>query len=79
MDFEDPTFDIAISSTPESIVIDFDLSLVFDSTVGVNLSQASDGNADGTIEISPSDPDGNNDLAQSIRNAIKAQIDLLED
>ena len=79
VDFEDPTFDIAISSTPESIVIDFDLSLVFDSTVGVNLSQASDGNADGTIEISPSDPDGNNDLAQSIRNAIKAQIDLLED
>ena len=79
VDFEDPTFDIAISSAPEGIVIDFDLSLVFDSTVGVDLSQASDGNGDGTIEISPSDPDGNNDLAQSIRNAIKEQIDLLDD
>lgn len=79
VDFEDPTFDITISSAPEGIVIDFDLSLIFDSTLGVDLSQASDGNADGTIEISPSDPDGNNDLAQSIRNAIKAHIDLLDD
>lgn len=79
VDFEDPTFDIAISSTPEGIVIDFDLSLIFDATSGVDLSMASDGNADGTIEISPSDPDGNNDLAQSIRNAIKAHIDLLDD
>ena len=79
VDFEDPTFDIAISSTPEGILINFDLSLIFDSTVGVDLSQASDGNADGTIEISPSDPDGNNELAQSIRDAIKAQIDLLDD
>ena len=79
VDFEDPSFDITISSTLEGIVIDFDLSLVFDSTIGVDLSQASDGNADGTIEISPSDPDGNNELAQSIRNAIKAQINLLDD
>ncbi|MBO0341154.1 MAG: hypothetical protein VX798_07635 [Bacteroidota bacterium] len=79
VDFEDPTFDIAISSTPGGIVIDFDLSLIFDGTAGVDLSQATDGNGDGTIEISPSDPDGNNDLAQSIRNAIKAHIDLLDD
>lgn len=79
VDFEDPAFDIAISTTPEGIVIDFDLSLIFDATAGVDLSQAADGNADGTIEISPSDPDGNNELAQSIRDAIKASIDLLDD
>ncbi|MBR9855854.1 MAG: hypothetical protein GYB37_14960 [Algicola sp.] len=79
VDFEDPTFDIAISSIPEGIVIDFDLNLIFDVSEGVDLSQASDGNEDGTIEISPSDPDGNNDLAQDIRNAIKAHIDLLDD
>ena len=60
-------------------MIDFDLSLIFDSTAGVDLSQATDGNQDGTIEISPSDPDGNNELAQSIRNAIKQHIDLLDD
>ncbi|MDG1572651.1 hypothetical protein OZ410_10010 [Robiginitalea sp. M366] len=79
VDFEDPTFDIAISETPEGIVINFDLSLVFDSTAGVDLTQAMDGNQDGTIEISPMDQDGNNDLAHSIRQAIKAHIDLLDD
>ena len=79
VDFEDPLFDISISEVPEGIVIDFDLSLIFDATAGVDLSQATDGNQDGTIEISPSDPDGNNDLAQSIRNAIKQHIDLLDD
>ena len=79
VDFEDPLFDISISEVPEGIVIDFDLSLIFDATAGVDLSQATDGNQDGTIEISPSDPDGNNELAQSIRNAIKQHIDLLDD
>ncbi len=79
VDFEDPMFDISISEVPEGIVIDFDLSLIFDGTAGVDLSQAADGNQDGTIEISPTDPDGNNELAQSIRNAIKQHIDLLDD
>ncbi|MBC2839268.1 hypothetical protein [Robiginitalea sp. SC105] len=79
VDFEDQNFDITISETPEGIVIDFDLSLVFDSTAGVDLTQAADGNEDGTIEISPMDPDGNNDLAESIRQAIKAHIDLIDD
>ncbi len=79
VDFEDPTFDIAVSQTPEGIVIDFDLSQIFDSIAGVDLTQATDGNQDGTIEISPTDEDGNNDLAQSIRQALKMHIDLLDD
>jgi hypothetical protein len=79
VDFEDPKFDITVSESPQGIVIDFDLSLVFDSTMGVDLTQATDNNMDETIEISPLDEDGNNELAQSIRNAIKAHIDLLDD
>ncbi len=79
VDFEDPTFDIAITQTPEGIVIEFDLSQVFDSVAGVDLTQANDGNMDGTIEISPKDEDGNNALAQLIREAIKSHIDLLDD
>jgi hypothetical protein len=79
VDFEDPTFDITVSEIPEGIVIDFDLSLVFNSTMGVDLTRATDNDMDGTIEISPVDDDGNNELAQSIRNAIKAHIDLLDD
>tara|TARA_R110000751_G_scaffold4549_1_gene22121 strand:- start:15091 stop:15873 length:783 start_codon:yes stop_codon:yes gene_type:complete len=79
VDFEDPTFDIIVSETPEGIVIYFDLSLIFNATMGVDLTQSTDNNMDGIIEISPVDDDGNNELAQGIRNAIKAHIDLLDD
>ena len=79
LDYEDSAVDIAISNTPEGVVIDFDLAQVFSAAVGVDLTGAKDGNEDGTIEISPSDPDGNNDLAQAIRNRIKEEMDLLDD
>ena len=79
VDFEEPEFDINISSNTEGITIDFDLSMIFDLVSGVDLSQAADGNEDGTIEISPEDPDGNNELAQLIKERIKAAIDLLDD
>lgn len=79
VDFEDPQFDIAIRDNTEGITIEFDLSLIFDVATGIDLSQATDGNEDGTIEISPRDEDGNNALAQEIRERIKAAIDLLDD
>ncbi len=79
VDFEDPQFDIAIRDNTEGITIEFDLSLIFDVVSGVDLSQAADGNQDGTIEISPRDEDGNNTLAQEIRERIKTAIDLLDD
>lgn len=79
VDFEDPTVDLSIASNTESLVIDFDLSLLFNAIGGIDLSQATDNNNDGTIEISPIDTDGNNDLAQSIRNKMREIIDLLDD
>lgn len=79
VDFEEPEFDISIRSNTEGITIEFDLSQVFDVVSGVDLSQAEDGNEDGTIEISPEDPDGNNALAETIRERIKTAIDLLDD
>ena len=79
VDFEDPQFDISISQISEGIVIDFDLGLILDSVNGVDLSLANDGNQDGTIEISPDDPDGNNQLAEAIRHKIKEYINLLDD
>lgn len=79
VDFEDPQFDISISQVSENIVIDFDLDQILNSVNGVDLSFANDGNQDGTIEISPEDPDGNNQLAESLRNKIKEYINLLED
>ena len=79
IDFEDPTVDFLISNNTESLVIDFNLSLLFNSVSGIDLSGATDGNNDGIIEISPRDTDGNNDLAQAIRNKMKDIIDLLDD
>lgn len=79
LDFEDPQFDITVASGTEYLSIEFDLSLLFNSVGGVNLSQAVDGNNDGTIEISPVDTDGNNAIAQQIRDRFKDFIDLLDD
>ncbi len=79
IDFEDPTVDVTISNNTENLVIDFNLTLLFNSVNGIELSGATDGNKDGIIEISPRDEDGNNDLAQAIRNRMKDIIDLLED
>lgn len=79
LDFDDPSLDIVISGDAESLVIDFDLSLLFNSSFGIDLSGAQDGNGDGIIEISPSDTDGNNELAARIKERIKDVIDLLDD
>jgi len=79
VDFEEPEFDISIRSNTEGIIIEFDLSEVFDVVSGVDLSQAADGNENGTIEISPEDTDGNNALSETIREHIKTAIDLLDD
>ncbi|MCE2612404.1 hypothetical protein LVD13_05420 [Flavobacteriaceae bacterium D16] len=79
VDFEEKEFDITISNNTEGVTIEFDLSLIFDVVSGIDLSQAVDGNEDGTIEISPEDPDGNNALAEAIRERIKTAIDLLDD
>ncbi|MDC6350297.1 hypothetical protein PP178_01940 [Zeaxanthinibacter sp. PT1] len=79
VDFEDPTMDVTINDATTNLLIDFNLSALFFDAAGIDLSQAQDGNNDGTIEISPSDEDGNNELAQAIRNKMREVIDLLDD
>jgi len=79
VDFEDAKFDISVSQVSQGIVIDFDLGQILDNTNGVDLSLAKDGNLDGIIEISPEDSDGNNELAEAIRNKIKEYTNLFED
>ena len=79
IDYNNPQIDITIENDINSIVIFFDLSAVINSTGGVDLSQAQDGNQDGLIEIYHNDPDGNSNLAQQLRNAIRNHIDLIDD
>ncbi|MDG4946371.1 hypothetical protein NMK71_08090 [Weeksellaceae bacterium KMM 9713] len=79
LEFEAGDENSIISHDHNSVVINFDLNAVFNLDSSVDLSTAVDGNGDGLIEISPEDEDGNQDLAEEIKEAIKDQIDLLED
>ncbi len=76
IDFEDANRDILIDNNNGSIVINFNLTGIFNQT---DLSKAQDGNADGLIEISPRDDDGNRNLAKELKERIKDYIDLLDD
>ncbi|WP_340063217.1 hypothetical protein [Ascidiimonas aurantiaca] len=76
VDFEDSEENIVVNDNNNTIVITFDLNMVLND---IDLSAAVDGNADGLIEISPNDEDGNNALANSLKNKIKEYTDLLDD
>ena len=79
LEFEAGDENSIITHDHNSVVINFDLNAVFNLDSSIDLSTAVDGNGDGLIEISPEDEDGNQDLAEEIKEAIKDQIDLLED
>lgn len=79
LEFEDGDQNIIINNNEAELLINFDLNEVLDATRYVDLGQALDGNGDGIIEISPVDNDGNNQLAEDLKQAIKAQIELIED
>lgn len=76
VDFENEVNDITISANLIEIVIIFDLDTILNQ---VDLASASDGNNNGTIEISPEDLDGNNELADLIKEALKNATELLDD
>jgi hypothetical protein len=82
IDFASAATDISINGTPASLVITLQLEKLF-STVkgGVNLSQATDGDGDGVIEINPGsvDNDGNKDIADAIKNLFEEATDLIDD
>lgn len=79
VEFEDGTPNTVVFNDENGIVINFDLTAVLNATPSVNLANAVDGNGNGIIEIGPNDTDGNQALAQAMKQAIKAQIDLLDD
>jgi hypothetical protein len=77
VDYEDAGQNLVITEeNNNTVVFEFDLTSVFNS---VDLSGATDGNENGVIEISPEDNDGNRQLANRIKNAIKTYVDLLDD
>ncbi|NEV93812.1 hypothetical protein G3567_06580 [Psychroflexus sp. YR1-1] len=77
VDYEDAGQNLVITEENNNTVIfEFDLVSALNS---VDLSVATDANGNGTIEISPEDNDGNNELANRIKEAIKDYTDLLDD
>ncbi len=76
IDYEDSGRNLVIDNNTKEVVINFNLAAVIDT---VDLSKATDNDGDGVITISPTDVDGNNDLAKKIKQAIKEQIELMDD
>ncbi|WP_028890775.1 hypothetical protein [Tenacibaculum sp. 47A_GOM-205m] len=76
VDFENAVTDIVVSESLTDVTINFDLNAMLSQ---VDLSLAIDGNEDGTIEISPEDLDGNKDLADQLKEKLKAVAELLDD
>lgn len=76
VDYEDTGQNLVIDDTNNNeVTFNFDLNAVVEA---VNFDSAMDGNGDGSIEISPTDPDGNNALANEIKNAIVQFAELID-
>ncbi len=77
VDYENTGQNLVIdANNNNSITFNFDLPSV---VANVDFSSASDGNNDGTIQISPVDTDGNQQLAFAIKNAIVQYAELIDD
>ena len=79
VDYSDANSDLVINGQDMTVLINFNLGLVFNSDFGVDLSTAEDTNGDGVIEIDPKgERDNNKALAHSIKERIKDLADLTE-
>lgn len=76
VDYEDGMTDISVTEGVNDVIINFDLDALL---AQIDLTTATDNNADGTIEISPTDTDGNNELAEAIKEQLKETTELLDD
>jgi hypothetical protein len=76
IDYEDSSQDIDVNDGLNTIIINFDLDNILNQ---VDLTQATDNDNDGVIEINPNGDDGNASLAQALKDAIKDNIELLDD
>ncbi|WP_088341646.1 DUF4382 domain-containing protein [Robiginitalea sediminis] len=57
--------------------VTFDMSQFLSALNAIDLATAVDGNEDGLIEIYPNDQDGNQEIAQALKENIKATADII--
>lgn len=62
------------------LTVSFDLSALFNPALGgIDITNATDGNQDGIIEIHPNDTDGNRELAKLVWKRMERIIEAFED
>jgi hypothetical protein len=62
------------------LTVSINISSLFDPTKGgISIAGAIDGNANGTIEIYPGDPDGNSNLAHQLSDLLDDITDAIEE
>lgn len=73
IDYDDTNQNIVVTDNTTTVFFDFDLNAAINS---IDFSVATDGDGDGIIEINPNDTDGNQSLANLIKDRIKDSCDL---
>ena len=68
---------IKVQNNIVDFTVHFDISQFMSSLHQLDLSEATDNNEDGLIEIFPNDEDGNQELAKKLKENIKAAANLL--
>ncbi|MBL4756041.1 MAG: hypothetical protein JKY52_20910 [Flavobacteriales bacterium] len=74
-DLENP---ISFEGGTITISINFDIDAFISSVHAIDLTQARDEDRDGLIEINPDNDDGNKEIAEQVKENIKAAADLVE-
>lgn len=68
---------VLVQGNTVNFTVQFNISQFLSSLNQIDLSQATDNNNDGLIEIFPNDEDGNQDIAADLKENIKMAADLL--
>ncbi|WP_242121672.1 DUF4382 domain-containing protein [Aestuariivivens sediminicola] len=68
---------VLVQGNTVNFTVQFNISQFLSSLNQIDLSQATDNNNDGLIEIFPNDEDGNQDIADALKDNIKMAADLL--
>lgn len=69
---------VSVKNGTVNFTVQFDISQFLSSLNQIDLSLATDSNDDGVIEIYPNDEDGNQDIADALKDNIKMAADLLD-
>lgn len=68
---------VSVNGGMVDLTVQFDISQFLSSLIQIDLTEATDDNNNGIIEIYPNDQDGNQDMAKDLKDNIKETADLI--